>query len=373
MCCAPPVLNTFNCLARYRLDGCVKDIENWGEFFGRRQVHFSMHVVCSDQNTSITATQKLGGCRDDILAGMKLVSDAMARSVAAQKFLFFNFSGHGTQVHDDDGDEADGLDEALCPCDFETAGVIVDDDLCRWLETLPSHQLFAVCDCCHSGTCLDLGEFSGFFGSGCRDDQVSADATTSGNASGAFTASLLHALSFGDCSPSDAAARVHDALLQAGIVQEPVLQCTTSSVLDGWGFDVPPTAAHGLKLEATGMVRAVGQTQSQSSDQPALPTNQIEAIRSENEIRLKSIQSAHELVVASLEEQHAAVIASMRSELNAAESAAKAEQQHREELQRQKQLFEHQIATLQASVLGLQQVMLTVLPVLLGRYGCISV
>ena len=44
--------------------------------------------------------------------------------------------------------------------------------------------------------------------------------------------------------------------------------------------------------------------------------------------------------VASLEEQHAAVIASMRSELNAAESAAKAEQQHREELQQQKQLFE---------------------------------
>jgi len=44
--------------------------------------------------------------------------------------------------------------------------------------------------------------------------------------------------------------------------------------------------------------------------------------------------------VASLEEQHAAVIASMRSELNAAESAAKAEQQHREELQQQKQLDE---------------------------------
>jgi hypothetical protein len=102
----------------------VKDIENWGEFFGRRQVQFSVHVVCSDQETSITATQKLGGCRNDIMAGMKLVSDAMARSVAAQKFLFFNFSGHGTQVRDDDGDEADGLDEALCPCDFETAGVI---------------------------------------------------------------------------------------------------------------------------------------------------------------------------------------------------------------------------------------------------------
>ena len=42
-------------------------------------------------------------------------------------------------------------------------------------------------------------------------------------------------------------------------------------------------------------------------------------------------------------------------------------------LERQAAMNEHQIATLQASVLGLQQVMLTVLPVLLGRVGCISV
>ena len=71
-----------------------------------------------------------------------------------------------------------------------------------------------------------------------------------------------------------------------------------------------------------------------------------------------------QIAAAKAEQQH-------REELHIA--AAKAEQQHREELQQQKQLFEHQIATLQASVLGLQQVMLTVLPVLLGRVGCISV
>ena len=44
--------------------------------------------------------------------------------------------------------------------------------------------------------------------------------------------------------------------------------------------------------------------------------------------------------VAAMEEELAAVIVSMRSELNAAGSAAKAEQQHREELQQQKQLVE---------------------------------
>ena len=74
--------------------------------------------------------------------------------------------------------------------------------------------------------------------------------------------------------------------------------------------------------------------------------------------------------VASLEEQHAAVIASMRSQLNAAESAAKSEQQLLEDLQQQTQQFERQIATLEASVLGLQQVMVTVLPLLLARVGC---
>ena len=77
--------------------------------------------------------------------------------------------------------------------------------------------------------------------------------------------------------------------------------------------------------------------------------------------------------VASLEEQHAAVIASMRSELNAAEAAAKAEQRQREDLQQQTQLFERQIAALNASVLGLQQVMVTVLPLLLARVGYICV
>jgi metacaspase-1 len=30
-----------------------------------------------------------------------------------------HYSGHGTQIPDDDGDEADGMDEALCPVDYQ--------------------------------------------------------------------------------------------------------------------------------------------------------------------------------------------------------------------------------------------------------------
>ena len=43
--------------------------------------------------------------------------------------IFLHYSGHGTKIRDDDGDEADGYDEALCPRDFQSAGMIRDDDL----------------------------------------------------------------------------------------------------------------------------------------------------------------------------------------------------------------------------------------------------
>ena len=51
-------------------------------------------------------------------------------------FLLFS-SGHGGQTEDLDDDEVDGQDEFICPVDFKTAGVIVDDELkallCRLL------------------------------------------------------------------------------------------------------------------------------------------------------------------------------------------------------------------------------------------------
>ena len=64
-------------------------------------------------------------------------------------FLFLNFSGHGVQEADRDGDETDGFDECLAPADYDVAGYISDDFLSRWLRDLPQHTCFAVFDCCH--------------------------------------------------------------------------------------------------------------------------------------------------------------------------------------------------------------------------------
>lgn len=72
--------------------------------------------------------------------------------------LFFHFSGHGSQVPDYKGDERDGLNETLLPCDFEHSGQLVDDDINRVLiNPLPRGvYLHAIIDACHSGTAMDL-------------------------------------------------------------------------------------------------------------------------------------------------------------------------------------------------------------------------
>jgi Caspase domain len=43
--------------------------------------------------------------------------------------IFLHYSGHGTKVPDQNGDEEDGYDEALVPSDYTSAGIILDDDL----------------------------------------------------------------------------------------------------------------------------------------------------------------------------------------------------------------------------------------------------
>jgi len=72
--------------------------------------------------------------------------------------LVFHFSGLGAQVADDDGDEADGYDEAICPLDSFQKGPILDDEINETIVRPLVHgaKLHAVVDACHSATVLDL-------------------------------------------------------------------------------------------------------------------------------------------------------------------------------------------------------------------------
>jgi hypothetical protein len=73
---------------------------------------------------------------------------------AADDIVYIHFSGHGSQVEDQDGDEPDGLDETILPYDARTDGVadITDDELQRIFARLPAGNSLIVLDSCHSGT-----------------------------------------------------------------------------------------------------------------------------------------------------------------------------------------------------------------------------
>ncbi|NVD41199.1 caspase family protein [Ensifer sp. HO-A22] len=70
---------------------------------------------------------------------------------------YLYYSGHGLQVADIDGDEADGLDEALAPFDVVAGtkdwdGAVTDDDLDAILDRLKGRAVTLVIDACHSDT-----------------------------------------------------------------------------------------------------------------------------------------------------------------------------------------------------------------------------
>jgi hypothetical protein len=67
--------------------------------------------------------------------------------------LVFQYAGHGTQLADLNGDEADRYDEALVPVDYHTGALLLDDDLADVYRRLPNDVILTLfMDCCHSGT-----------------------------------------------------------------------------------------------------------------------------------------------------------------------------------------------------------------------------
>jgi hypothetical protein len=89
------------------------------------------------------------------LANVKAQMRWLSSNVGAKDRIFFYFSGHGTQVPDKDGEEADGLDEAMVLHDIDGKsynGLYIDDDFGAALKQIPSQNIVVMVDACHSGT-----------------------------------------------------------------------------------------------------------------------------------------------------------------------------------------------------------------------------
>ena len=162
----------------------------------------------------------------NILAALKQI--AIKSQTSTQ--IWIHFSGHGTQVMDEDNCEyalevQGGLEDTIVPCDFTKAGFITQDQIYDIIKTIQC-PAFITIDACHSGSLCELQwshtainetkyartktpsmELSNkhiYMISGCRDSQSSADSfdTEAQIPMGAFTDSFITCLrSFGHNIP----------------------------------------------------------------------------------------------------------------------------------------------------------------------------
>ena len=121
---------------RHQLAGCVADARMWADALSR--LGFSSKLLLDEQAT-----------RQAIAAEL----EALITQSTAGDVLVFQYSGHGTQLPDLNGDEDDQTDEALCPIDFASGAFFLDDDIAELFARLPAGvNLTCFTDCCHSAT-----------------------------------------------------------------------------------------------------------------------------------------------------------------------------------------------------------------------------
>jgi hypothetical protein len=119
------------------LQGCVNDANDWAAALSARG--FTVTTLLDDQATKAAMVAAMGN-----LIGKAAKNDS----------LVITFSGHGTYQPDTDGDEVDGLDEALCPYDLQTNGAaLIDDEIKTLFATRKAGvRIVLIADSCHSGT-----------------------------------------------------------------------------------------------------------------------------------------------------------------------------------------------------------------------------
>lgn len=137
------------------LKGCINDVNNVKKLitskFGFKSDPANMRILTDDSDDASKRPTKA-----NIVNGMKW----LVQGAKSGDSLFIHYSGHGATQKDvrPDTDEADEQDETLVPVDYQSQGMIVDDDIFDMLVApLPKGvRLTAVMDCCHSGSVFDL-------------------------------------------------------------------------------------------------------------------------------------------------------------------------------------------------------------------------
>lgn len=178
-------------------------------------------------------------------------------------YFIFYYSGHGTNVADQSGDERDGQDEAFCFVDsngqISLQSCMIDDDFARIMveSTNPDVRIIILTDCCHSGTIADLS-WSDWTGrdalsiTGCLDNQTSGDI----GKGGIFTHSMLLAIDkLAQSGESDySVGLLYNATLEEddavfNSAQEITMQCASGCSPDRVAWPLIPTRPYSAPLK----------------------------------------------------------------------------------------------------------------------------
>ena len=122
------------------LRGCINDVQ---------QVKDVLQQYYGFEEGDVKLLLDEDATRDGILAGL----DWLVDGTQPGDVLVFHFSGHGSQVDDDSGDEWECRDEILVPYDHDWDNPLRDDDLKeRFDQVHLDAALTFIGDSCHSGT-----------------------------------------------------------------------------------------------------------------------------------------------------------------------------------------------------------------------------
>ena len=192
------------------LNGCVYDVINMSHVLIDAYNYDSIVVLRDDINNPSTMPT-----RANIMSNLQL----LAQQSTALDEIWVHYSGHGSQIPDKTAYASNGQNQFLVPCDYQTAGFIIDKDILTIVKTIKCKAVFMF-DACHSGSMCDLqwsyqyntptswtkiqnnnmviSNPNIYMISGCKDDQTSSDAyiKIDKSAEGAFTNALITALRY---------------------------------------------------------------------------------------------------------------------------------------------------------------------------------
>lgn len=175
-------------MPRGQLNGCIKDTRNMRDLLTSilGQGDIEMHL----DDTDLKGTSYDGIVSAIFNMSLKAIKEKL-------ELVVIHYSGHGSQVQDTNNDEDDGMDEVICPSDYDVHGMLKDDIISYLLSGFPSFtRVVTVFDSCHSGTITDLPlQWNGktckkinnnriqakiISISGCTDNQTSLDTSAGG-------------------------------------------------------------------------------------------------------------------------------------------------------------------------------------------------